>query len=314
MMQATTFKPRKDNRMKWHTQNARSVLAHVRQPGNHQLAFGLFEHAEGKHLRECLIGRPPEPGKASKANDWNGREEVHAGPRTVEGNYTDLAISWRGIRFRCRTAVLGDDLVAKIEPESATLPLVPPLLTLEAALLWNQEGTLERRTDCLVLSSSGVRTEVFCTAPFSRQRVAALGSAHATVVLDGPIGISTGERRSLASIDAALEEARAARDARFATFGPGPVPELAGAVSSALGWTQVFDPARKESVTTVSRVWAARNNGAVLFCWDSLFAAMMAYAVGDYPLALSNLDTITRPKNAPAHFLCNKSKLGRRSS
>ena len=282
----------------WRTLNTRSVLAHVREPGHIQLALGLFEHAECKHLDECLIGRPPVAAGASKANDHRGVEDVRSEPRLVDGAYTELDITWRGIHFRVRSAVIGQELVLRVDPDPDTLPLVPPLLTLQLALLWNAEGSLERHRDRLAFRTAAATGDVFATAAFADEAVAELAGVHACLRLDAPIGVSTGHPLDLESIDRHLAEARSRRDQCLARFGPHEVAELAGVVHSALGWTGVHDPRSRQTVTTVSRVWASRNNGAVLFCWDSFFAAMMAQAVGETELACGNLEAITRPVDA----------------
>ena len=281
--------------MSWQTLNTRSVLAHVHSSAHVQLALGFFEHAECKHLAECLIGRLPVEARESKANDHSGIEDVRSASRLVDGSYTDLELTWRGLRLRVQSAIAGEDLVLRVDPDLTTLPRVAPLLTLQLSLLWNACGAVARHAQHLSFQAAGAAASIHATAPFSEQAVAALAGVHATVPLDAPVGISTGRPRGLAEIDAILGEARGKRDATLADFGPGDLGELAGAVHSALGWTGVYDPRSHEIVTTVSRVWAARNNGAVIFCWDSFFAAMMAQALGRTALAVSNLEAITRP-------------------
>ena len=280
----------------WQTLNTRSVMAYVGPSASLQVAMGLFEHAECKHLRECLIGRPPQGGIVSKANDLPGVEDVHSRPRLIDAVYTELSVRWRGIGFTVTTADDGGDLVALVEPELETLPHVAPLLTVEGSLRWNAAGSVGRETDRLFLrDAEGNEQSVYATRPWSDQAVTDLGGAHGTLVLDGPVGVCTGGRRTLDGIREKLAAGKARRDAELRRFGDDEGAELAGAVHSALGWTAIHDPSSGQTVTTVSRVWAGRNNGSVIFCWDSFFAAMMAAALGHADLAASNLDAITRP-------------------
>jgi hypothetical protein len=282
-MDSSDLSPRR-----WRTWNVRSVLAHVRMPEAFGVQLGFFEFAECKYLRECLIGRPPEKGRATTANDLTGTEEVHSEPRLVDAAYTRLRIRWRDAEVDVQSAQDGEDLLLLVEP--VHVPMAPVLLTVEAGALWDRPGGAARSGDLLFLRAPGVETAVQATErPVRAGQFPAVG-AHLAFRLDRPIGICTGRARSLDEIRAGLDAGRRARDAALGRYGT--QAELAGALSSALGWTTVYNAAEDRLTTVCSRVWASRNGGGILFCWDTFFAAMMAAALGEAGAARAYADAI----------------------
>ena len=272
----------------WQTLNPRSVLAHVRMPEAFTVQVGLFESGECKYLRECLIGRPPQPGRPSMANDLTGIEEVHSEMRLVDAVYTRLRISWRGIVVDVQSARDDQDLLLLIEPVS--LPNVPVLLTVEAGVLWDRPGGGERCGNQLLLHGSGSETRVHATeTPVHGGHFPAIG-AHMALPLDRPLGICTGRQRTLAEVRIGIAKGLQARDAGLDRFGG--ARELAGAMSTALGWTTVHNAVEDRLTTVCSRVWASRNAGGILFCWDTFFAAMMAASLGEGVCARAYCDAI----------------------
>ena len=275
--------------MSWQTLNTRSILSHVRMPEAFAVQLGLFEHAQCKFLREPLIGRPPEAGQASTANDLVGHEEIHSQPRLVDAIATSVDITWRGIAWRVTTAQDGDDVVYLIEPKE--LPQTPPLLIIEAGVLWGRPGGSINAGDHLLLHAGDSSTSVHVTAPCVNAACCSLATSHLAVALDQPIGVSTGRARSLEDIRALCSAGLHKRDQVLNNYGEH--TELAGALYSALGWCTVYNAQENRRETTVSRVWASRNGGSIIFCWDSCFAAMMASALGEHDLAQDNIEAIT---------------------
>jgi putative isomerase len=108
--------------------------------------------------------------------------------------------------------------------------------------------------------------------------------------LDRPVGICTGHPRSLDEIRACIAAGVRTRDSGLERYGP--QRELAGAMASALGWTTVHNAVEDRLTTVCSRVWASRNAGSLLFCWDTFLAAMMAAALGEPRCARAYCDAI----------------------
>ena len=77
----------------WNTWDTRSVLTHVHLPLGLAFRLGLKEYRDGGHLREALIGRMQE-----------GAETVVPGPRSWDGAYTSLQMTWRGVEIVEETA------------------------------------------------------------------------------------------------------------------------------------------------------------------------------------------------------------------
>jgi len=235
----------------WQTWNVRSVLAHVRMPEAFGVLLGLFEFGECKYLRECLIGRPEQPGHVSTANDLTGIEDVHSETRLIDAHYTGVTITWREITARVRSACVGEDLFLLVEP--VTLPKAPVLLTVEAGVLWGRPGGSERvssgrgraKHDKLVLFSGKKSVEVHATAACVQCGQFPAVGAHLALRLDRPIGMCTGRRRTLAEIRRQLLTGCRVRDTRLSSFGP--QAGLAGAMYSALGWTTIYKRCRGEA-------------------------------------------------------------------
>src|SRR3954466_14595720 len=82
----------------WNTFNVYSVLSHVLLPHGFSINFGIKEYREGGFLASALIGR-----------QGADVEVVRPGPRTCDGSYTQLEVSWRGIKLTIETAATIDD-------------------------------------------------------------------------------------------------------------------------------------------------------------------------------------------------------------
>ncbi len=289
---------------KWQTWNVRSVLSHVRMPEAFGLQLGLFEYAECKYLRECLIGRPEQKGEPSTANDLTGIEDVHSEARLIDAHYTGVSLTWREVTVEVRSACIGDELYLLVEPRR--LPEAPVLLTLEAGVFWGRPGGSEfvphaksRRNarEHIVLHSGRTRVEAFATSPSVRSGFFPATGAHMAFRLDGPVGICTGRPRALSRIRSAVERGRCVREKRLSSFGR--QSALAGAMYSALGWTTNYNAGEEKLTTTCSRVWASRNGGGILFDWDTFLAGMMAAALGErtYAHAFTTAIVDTIPGN-----------------
>lgn len=63
----------------WNTYDGRSVLSHVHMPDGFALSLGIKNYQTGRVINDSLIGR-------RGAHE----EDIHPGPRTVDGGYTSL--------------------------------------------------------------------------------------------------------------------------------------------------------------------------------------------------------------------------------
>jgi len=263
----------------WNTWNTRSVLSHVLLPEGVAINLGFKHYAGGDYLKEALIGRRGE---------WD--ERIHPGLRTYDGRYTELRLDWKGTAWRVQGATTGDDLVLLITPLGPPAKRTP-LVVVELGLLWNRPGTLGRNGDVLQAQTSHRTVQVYGTAPGVAESYILAQGPYLALPADQPAGFSTGRARTLAEIQAVIEQGRAVRQREDADFGA--QAEVRNAMQTCLAWDTIYDPLHDRVMSPVSRIWNNNWGGYVMFCWDSYFAAAMA-AVDNRDLAYANAIEVTR--------------------
>jgi len=262
----------------WNTWNTRSVLSHVLLPEGFALNLGFKEYASRRYLKEAFIGQ-----KDPQA------EQIHPGLRTYDGSYTELMLRWQGLEVFVQSATDGDDLVLLVT--SRTQHRKTPLVVVEPGMLWNRYGHVARETDFLVGYLSDYAMMVFSTATPVVDPYIPAQTGYLALPLDGPVGVSTGTRRSLADIQAILERNKTAHLAHVASYGD--LAEVYAAMQTCLAWDTIYEPEHDRVVSPVSRLWNIGWGGYVLFDWDTYFAALMA-ALDNPDLAYANAIEITR--------------------
>ena len=263
----------------WNTWNTRSVLSHVLLPEGIAINLGFKHYAGGDYLKEALIGRRGE---------WD--ERIHPGVRTYDGRYTELRLDWKGTAWRVQSATAGDDLVLLITPLGPPAKRAP-LVVAELGLLWNRPGTLGRNGDVLQAQTPHRTVQVYGTAPGVTESYILAQGPYLALPADQPAGFSTGRARTLAEIQAVIEQGRTARQQEDAAFGA--QAEVRNAMQTCLAWDTIYDPLYDRVISPVSRIWNTCWGGYVMFCWDSYFAAAMA-AVDNRDLAYANAIEVTR--------------------
>jgi hypothetical protein len=262
----------------WNTWNVRSVLSHVLLPDGLALNLCLSDPATGAYLRESLIGRQ---GKDD--------ERVTPGPRSYDGTYTDLTLSWRGIALRVQSAV--DDageLVLLITPLERGM--APPTLVVEAGLLWNRPGHGERQGDRLISCGRSIHLSVPPAADVVN--IPAM-TAYLACPLEDAVVVSTGGPRTVAEATEILERNRAGVLADRERYGD--AGELYAAAQTCLAWDTIYDPSKDRVISPVSRIWSVGLGGWILFCWDTYFAAYIA-SIDNRDLAYANAIAITQER------------------
>ncbi len=265
----------------WHTWNVRSVLSHVHMPDGFALNLAFKEYREGHYLKETLIGR--------FVNEY-GREPAETafpGAHTFDGSYTEMRLHWCGMQILVESAAREGELVLLITPEKQQVR--PAMLVLEGGFLWRRPGWVEQRQDALVGHCPGGDRPVFITGTPAKDDNIPVQTACLCAVLDGPVAVSTGIRRSVSEVQAQIAAARSAHEASCARYGA--LADMYSAMESALGWDTIYDAAKDRIISPVSRLWSISSGGYVLFCWDNFFAGFMA-ALGSRELAYSNLREI----------------------
>ena len=265
----------------WNTWNTRSVLSHVLLPSGFALNLAIKEYYLGSYLKEALIGRQ---GKDEEA--------IRPGRRAWDSSYTDLDLQWHTVECTIQSGTDGDDLVLLVTPKSTHRK--PPLLVVEAGILWNRPGTLAREGDAIAATLPQGKVLVYATRSGAADPNIVTQTPCFVADLSAPIGVSTGRRRSLEEIRAIIDRGRRQQDLRAAAFGD--LAEVYSAIQTCMAWDTIYEPARDRVVSTVSRIWNnIGSGGCVLFCWDNYFAALLA-ALDNRAVAYSNAIEITREK------------------
>ena len=276
----------------WNTWDVHSVTTHVLLPAGLALRVGFLHKTtlNGEaFLGDVFIGGP-----------GRNQEQVFPGPHAWDGSYTDLRLAWRELDLRIQSAHAGDDLVILITPLAKDKPgHLPATVVFSAAYLWNRPGTVARFADKIEVEGPRGTVAVYCAgveAPFSS---VPLAGPYLTAELTGPVGLSTGQRRSLEEIEKIVEEQRQAYEQSLGT----PMSAAVNAIQTTLGWDTIYEPEGDRVMSPVSRSWSVDWGGYVLFDWDTFFAATLA-AIGDRDLAYANAIETLR-EATPAGFVGN---------
>jgi hypothetical protein len=240
-------------------------------------------------LRETLIGR-------LGADD----EQIVPGPRSYDGTYTELKLSYRGVEVRVQTAAQDDSWAALVTP--LAMQKAPAWLVVEAGLLWNRPGCVGRTAKGLVIDTPTRKVLVRSLPAHLEDAVVATHSPYLVLPLDKPVVLSTGQwPADTDAIGKLMQERRAQRVAGGA--GRKDLASCHEAIQTCLAWDTIYEPTGRRVISPVSRLWNCTWGGYVMFCWDSYFAALLA-APDHKDLACANAVEVTRGR-APAGFVPN---------
>ncbi|HEX9201196.1 MAG TPA: trehalase family glycosidase, partial [Acidobacteriaceae bacterium] len=289
----------------WNTWDVHSVATQVLMPDGLAIHVGLKHNTtEGgdAFLGDALIGRLNK-----------GAEVVTPGPHSWDGSYTELRVEWMGHRWRVQSAHEGDDLVLLVTPiANEKTSALPPTVVFSSDYLWNRPAAAIRKQGVIEAGSSGRMIPIFCTCEGAQAGTpgAALdvpmGGAYFFADLVGPLGVSTGKRRTVAEIEAAIARQKSAYEKGVSEAGKnGPIYD---AIETTLGWDTIYEPSKGRVVSPVSRVWSVGWGGYVIFDWDTFFAATMA-GIGDKDLAYADAMETLR-ELTPAGFVPNYARPG----
>ena len=171
----------------------------------------------------------------------------------------------------------------------------PAMLVLEGGFLWGRDGYVTRQGETLVAHGPAGERRVYTTGTPMQDPNIPVQTAYLSVVLDGPVAFSTGNKRELSEVQALLRARKAAYREKNAKYGT--LQELYEAMECALSWDTIYDAKNDRVVSPVSRLWSIGSGGYVLFCWDNFFAGFMA-SLGNPQLAYSNLREILNEQTA----------------
>lgn len=277
----------------WHTWNVRSVLSYVHMPEGFALNVAFKEYREGHYLKETLVGR--------FTNEY-GREPAETafpGTHSFDESYTEMTVKWCDMEIRIESTVEKDELLLLITPVKKQVR--PAMLVLEGGFLWGRPGYIQVCENTLISHCPSGDKKVYTTGKPMQDFNIPVQTAFLSVVLDGPVGFSTGSPRTLDNIQALIDTHRMQHDEQTSKYGD--MQEMYKAMESALSWDTIYDAKNDRIISPVSRLWSISNGGYVLFCWDNFFAGFMA-SLGNRELAYSNLKEILN-EQTPAGFVPN---------
>ena len=268
----------------WHTWNVRSVLSYVHMPDAFALNVAFKEYREGHYLKETLVGR---------FENYSSTETAFPGVHAFDESYTEMALKWCDMEIRVESAVVEDELILLITP--VTKQVRPAMLVLEGGILWGRPGWVEKNGQVLIGHNSASDCKVYTTGTPMEDFNIPVQTAFLSVVLDGPVGFSTGKQRTLNEIQTLIAAGKAAHAAKASCYGN--MQPMYEAMESALMWDTIYDAKNNRIISPVSRLWSINSGGYVLFCWDNFFAGFMA-SLGNKELSYANLREILNEQTA----------------
>jgi neutral trehalase len=285
----------------WNTWDVHSVTTQVLLP-------------EGLAVRLGFLDKTREGGDAFLSTAFIGEldpnaEQVFPGPRTFDGSYTELKLTWKSRSFRVQSATESGDLVLLVTPlaaKSDSSGPLPMVAVFSVGFLWNRPGSVDKLSDRIEAHHQGQTTAIFLDGTETTAYNAPVSAPYFAANLDRPVALSTGKPRSVAQVEAILQKQRAAYEQ--SNQNAGAAASVADSIQTVLGWDTIYDPEHQRVISPVSRLWSVGWGGYVLFDWDTFFAASMA-SIGDRDLAYA--DAIeTLHEATPEGFVPNYARAG----
>lgn len=260
----------------WNTWNTASVLSHVLLPYGFSINLNIKE-SSGEHVvRNPLVGR------------FGDREEhIKPGPRSWDGTYTNLEVSYLGCSFRVESTVKDGEQYILVTPISQGY--LAPTIIVEACILWGKEGIVGKKNGRLFGEFEDKRIEVYSDGDIFNYTYGWSTSPCFAFNLTRPVAVSTvpcsaDEARIL------IDEGRKKTEAVAEAYGD--EKETYTAVKCCLAWDTIYESERDRICSPVSRMWNMGWGGYVLFDWDTYFASEMS-SMDNKNLAYLNCFAIT---------------------
>jgi hypothetical protein len=265
-----------------------SVLTYALLPEGIAFSLAFKFYNSGTVLKESLIGRLGDKV-----------EQIHPGPRSYDGSYTELKLQCSDHEMIIQSAVIENDQYVLISPVKNGKR--PPALLISAAVLWNKSGCALLEDGRLFARSPGREIEIFADGKNIRQMNTGLTNPWLSVELSAPVAVSTGKRISADELKPLMEKQKKITLEGCAKYGR--LSEAYNAMRTCLAWDTIYEPEKDQICSPVSRLWNINWGGYVLFDWDTYFSAYIA-SVENRNLAYTNAIAITHEKTE-AGFIPN---------
>ncbi len=270
---------KQQNMKGFRTYNQRSVLSHVDMETGYALNVCLKDGANGRYLKEALVGRMGEGAEIATP-------EAHA----WDNSYTSVKVEFQNVKFRVESCVCPDcPLILLVTLLSKQIK--NPKLVLESGFLWNRDGVMGREKNTLIAVAGKKRYTVTMTAQHNpNDGNIPTQSPYLMADFDGEIAFTVNNMMELSEARRRMAEARENYQADIEKYAP--CEAEYEAMTNALSWDTIYDVQNDRIFSPVSRQWCIDHGGYVIFCWDNYFAGFMA-ALKDKFLSYSNLIEIT---------------------
>jgi neutral trehalase len=257
-----------------------SMLTHVLLPEGIAVSLGFKFYNTGKVLKESLIGRFGE-----------NVEEIHPGPRSYDGGYTELKLNCSDHELIIQSAVLDDNQYLLVTP--VINGKRPPALLVSSAILWNKNGCTLMENGRLLARVPGREIEIFTDGKPERQMNTGFTNPWLSLELSGPVAISTNKKISAAELKPLMEKQKKLVLDGYNQYGK--LSEAYNAMRTCLAWDTIYEPEKDQICSPVSRLWNINWGGYVLFDWDTYFSAYIA-SVENRDIAYANAIAVTHEK------------------
>ncbi|MCB9012807.1 MAG: hypothetical protein H6539_02070 [Bacteroidales bacterium] len=217
---------------------------------------------------------------------------------SYDGRYIDMILTWKGMKARIQVAREKRDVMILYTP--IVVPDHPHIMILEAGILYNRPGRVEKKKSIIQADVSQKTFSIQSSAPELNIPLA-LSSPYISVNSNVETAFFTGYGRNLESIKKYMLKRREIYEDQLKVYGD--LSEPYNAMRTLLGNNIIYDAFNNRAIAPVSRAWSEDWGGYVLFDWDTYFTAAL-FATNDKYLAYSNAIAITK-SITPAGFIPN---------
>ena len=272
----------------WNTWSTNSVLSYVLMPEAISVDFYLRDKDSGMILKDALMGR--RGGNA---------ETILPVAHSSDGSYTELTVSWKGIKMSIQSSANGKNICFLLTPLDVNIN--GEILITPKEMWWDREGKVSLGMEQLIYNLPSGKIQLFIRGD-SVPKEDALNYSLAFSA-ESEIALSTVENQTSSDIRNEIENAKAKHEENKNNYGEN--KEVYHAIQNTLAWNVIYEPDEQRELTTVSRLWNTYRGGYVIFCWDNYFAAYM-HSLDNKQLAYANAIEMTNAIT-PSGFVPNLS-------
>ena len=268
-------KLREHNAFGWNTWNNSNLLNQVLLPEGLSLRINFRPSVESSSpyfLTESYISEKKDDSHAY----------IIPVAHSVNGNYTDMKVTWKGLTARIQTATHKDDVYILYTPE--IVPENPPVLILEVGSIWNNRGMIQKKEGFIQADFGPKGFNIGSSQPDSTVLLPLQNPYHA---MNSAVqtGFYTGRKRTLDFVKRFVAEREQQIIDHKNLYGE--YADTYDYLRSALAWNMIYDANNERMLTTSRRSRNARFGGWYLENQDAWFGALL-HALEDKYYAFGN--------------------------